>query len=74
MIAIELEMPQKDYYMDDKSNYEIEEKYVKYMSESLMIKYQKAIENNEWEIRLIAESRMKMRYNSLREHKHGKKY
>lgn len=55
---VELTMPEKDYFMDDKSNYERRVKYIKYMSESLKIKYHRAIENSEYEIRLIAESKV----------------
>ena len=55
---VELTMTQKDSHMTFQRNYEIREKYVRYMAESLRIKYQHAIENSEYEIRLIAESKV----------------
>lgn len=58
MIAVELKMPAKDPYIDFKSNYEVREQYVKFMIAALKNKYQRAIENSEWEIYLVAESKV----------------
>ena len=58
MIAVELNIPAKDPYMDFESNYKVREEYVKWMIKSLRNKYQRAIESSEWEIILVAESEL----------------
>ena len=58
MVTVDLTPPNKDYFMDFESNYHVRESYIKWMTESLKNKYQRAMENSEWEIVLIAESKM----------------
>ena len=55
MVEVELTPPTKDPYMDFESNYKVREKYVRFMIEALKNKYQRAIENNKWEIFLVIE-------------------
>jgi hypothetical protein len=44
-------------YSDFEGNCEVREQYVKWMIESLKNKYQRALENKDWEIILIFESK-----------------
>jgi hypothetical protein len=55
MISEELMMPQG---FDFESHCELRETYVNLMIKSLKNKYQKAIENSEWEIIMVAESKI----------------
>lgn len=56
MVAVELTYPARDSYLPFDYNCKVREEYVKWMIESLKNKYQKAIENSEWEIIMVAES------------------
>jgi hypothetical protein len=55
MISAELIMPQGFSF---ESHCELRETYVNLMIKSLKNRYQKAIENSEWEIILVAESKI----------------
>jgi hypothetical protein len=55
MISEELILP---HGFDFESNCELRENYVNLKIKSLKNKYQKAIENSEWEIILVAESKI----------------
>ena len=53
MIAVELNLPARDPYLDFQGNYEVREQYINWMVKSLKSKYQRAIENYPWQIFLV---------------------
>jgi len=52
-ISERITLPEKESWMEFEDNYKAREEYVKWMIEGLKNKYQRAIENQEYEIFLI---------------------